>query len=107
MGLYRESAPADYRPRFIRCRASSEGWSSSPSRNDGTETDRMLSGLLRCGACGSGMPIKDHDHNRLHQNEGKRRRAYYLNEIESVVVESLHQHLGTKQATDEYVRRYN
>jgi site-specific DNA recombinase len=86
-----------------------------PRATTARKPKRMLSGLLRCGACESGMSIKDHDHNRTRitctrmKESGAcdHRRAYYLDDIERVVVESLRQHLGTKQATDEYVRRYN
>jgi site-specific DNA recombinase len=76
---------------------------------------RMLSGLLRCGACGSGMSIKDHDHNRTRiictrmKESGAcdHRRAYYLNEIERIVVDSMRQQLGSKHSTEEYVKKYN
>jgi hypothetical protein len=74
----------------------------------------MLSGLLRCDTCGSGMS-KDHDLNRTRiictrmKESGAcdHRRAYYLDEIERVVVESLRERFGTKPATEECVRKYN
>lgn len=76
---------------------------------------RMLSGLLRCGECGGGMSIKDHDNGRARiicsrmKESGAcdHHRAYYLDVIEGGVVSALREQLGTKKATEEYVRKYN
>jgi site-specific DNA recombinase len=76
---------------------------------------RMLSSLLRCGACGGGMSIKDHDHGRTRINCTRmrecgacdNRRAYYLDDIERTVVAALRSRLGTERAAEEYVSRYN
>jgi DNA invertase Pin-like site-specific DNA recombinase len=86
-----------------------------PRATTARKPKRMLSGLLRCGACGGGMSIKDHDHGRTRiictrsRESGScdHRRAYYLDEIESGCVAGLRDRLGTKAAADEYVRKYN
>ena len=86
-----------------------------PHATTARKAKRMLSGLLRCGACGGGMSIKDHDHGRARiictrmKESGacNHRRAYYLDDIEATVVAGLREHLGTKKATEEYVAKYN
>jgi site-specific DNA recombinase len=86
-----------------------------PNATTARKPRRMLSGLLRCGACGAGMSIKDHDHGRTRINCSRmresgacdQRRAYYLDEIERTVVAALREHLGTEKAAAEYVARYN
>lgn len=74
-----------------------------------------LSGLLRCGACGAGMSIKDRDKWRLrivcsqHKEAGKcdNRRSYYLDKIEACVVGILKDKIGSRAAIAHYVRCYN
>jgi DNA invertase Pin-like site-specific DNA recombinase len=49
----------------------------------------LLSGLLKCGCCGGGMSVKDHDHNRVRLQcstmkesaSCSNRKAFYLDEI--------------------------
>lgn len=76
---------------------------------------RVLSGLLRCGACGAGMSIKDRDHGRLRImcSQAKEagacdhRRAYHLDEIEGRVLGHLRERLGSRSAIEHFVRVYN
>ena len=76
---------------------------------------RILSGLLRCGACGAGMSKKDTDHGRprlvcTQMREAgacDHRRVYYLDEIERLVVGGLRTELGSRDAIAVFVRAYN
>jgi site-specific DNA recombinase len=76
---------------------------------------RILSGLLRCGACGAGMSKKDTDHGRPRLMCTQRReagtcdhrRVYYLDEIERMVVGGLRAELGSREAIAVFVRAYN
>lgn len=76
---------------------------------------RILSGLLRCGACGAGMSKKDTDHGRprlicSQRREARscdHRRVYYLDEIERLVVDGLRDQLGTREAIAYFVRCCN
>lgn len=76
---------------------------------------RILSGLLRCGSCGAGMSKKDVDHGRprivcSQMREAGRcdnRRAYYLDDIERIVVGGLRDQLGTREAIEYFVERCN
>ncbi|HEY3658054.1 MAG TPA: recombinase family protein, partial [Steroidobacteraceae bacterium] len=76
---------------------------------------RLLSGLLRCGACGAGMSKKDTDHGRPRLICTQRReagacsnkRVYYLDEIERMVVTGLRDELGSREAIALFVRTYN
>jgi site-specific DNA recombinase len=76
---------------------------------------RILSGLLRCGACGAGMSKKDTDHGRprvvcTQRREAgacDHRRVYYLDEIERMVVGGLCAELGSREAIAAFVRAYN
>lgn len=74
-----------------------------------------LSGLLRCGACGGGMSVKDKDHGRvrIHCTLAKEasscdnRRPYYLDAVERTVVGGLRQRLQHPRLIEAYVRAYN
>lgn len=78
---------------------------------------RLLSGLLRCGACGGGMSIKDYDHGRPRLNctsmrEGgdaacTHRRTYYADQVERMVVTGLREDLGSREAISVFIRAYN
>jgi site-specific DNA recombinase len=76
---------------------------------------RILSGLLRCGACGAGTSKKDTDHGRprlvcTQRREAgacDHRRVYYLDEIERMVVGGLRAELGSREAIAVFVRAYN
>lgn len=88
-------------------RASAHGWQIRPKR--------LLSGLLRCGACGAGMARKDVDHGRprivcsrmLEARTCDNRRRYYLDEIETRVIGGLREQLGTPEAIAYFIECYN
>lgn len=85
------------------------------NRQQRRKPKRLLSGLLRCGACGGGMSIKDCDYGRFRilcsqmKETGtcNNRRAYYLDNIERRVVERLRMDLGSREAVTHYIRCYN
>jgi site-specific DNA recombinase len=76
---------------------------------------RILSGLLRCGACGAGMSKKDTSAKRpriictrMHDaGTCTNRRSYYLDDIENLVIGGLRDELGTPDAIGYFVRCYN
>lgn len=76
---------------------------------------RMLSGLLKCGACGGGMSITGTDRKGPRivcsaYHEGRactHGRKYYVAEIEGRVVGALKGRLGSRAALALYVKRYN
>lgn len=77
---------------------------------------RLLSGLIRCGACGGGMAAAGKDRSgktRLkcstHTNGGQcpNPRTYYLERIESAVVDMLTKALDNRELMDAYVHAYN
>jgi site-specific DNA recombinase len=76
---------------------------------------RLLSGLLRCGACEAGMSKKDIDHGRTRiicsrMRESAtcgNRRPYYREDIERTVVFGLRSDLGTPEAITYYIECYN
>lgn len=76
---------------------------------------RMLSGLLRCGACGAGMSMKDYDHGKPRiictQHQQARTcantRAYYLEPIERAVASGLREEFGTREALTHFIACYN
>lgn len=80
-----------------------------------TMPKHLLSGLLRCGACGAGMQVKDRrkDRTRIrctHAVEARTcpdGRAYYLEDIEAAVVGGLKAQLGQREAIALYVKTYN
>ena len=75
----------------------------------------LLSGLLKCGACGSGLYVKDHDHGRvrLRCSQAKEsgtcgnRRIYYLDTIEKTVLTGLKDKLIDPRAIGLFVKTYN
>ena len=75
----------------------------------------LLSGLLRCGACGSGMQIKDRDLGRIrvhcvnakHGGGCNHGRAYHLDRIERAVVDGLKSQIGSQKAVAYYVKVFN
>jgi DNA invertase Pin-like site-specific DNA recombinase len=82
----------------------------------GTRRPRhILSGLLRCAACGSGMPVKDRDHGRTrivcagaHEAGICAARApVYLDRVERCVVGRLAEALADREALELYVSAYN
>jgi DNA invertase Pin-like site-specific DNA recombinase len=88
-------------------RARARGWQVRPKR--------LLSGLLRCGACGAGMAKKDVDHGRprivctrmIEASACSNRRRYYLDDIEHRVIGGLRAQLGSPDAIAYFVECYN
>lgn len=74
----------------------------------------LLSGLLKCGSCGSGMSVKDRDHGRVRvhctamRESGtcSNRKISYLDEIEKAVLTGLQQHLRAPHLLSEFARAY-
>lgn len=74
-----------------------------------------LSGMLRCGACGAGMSIKDRDNGRQRiicsqYKEAKtcsNGRSYYLDGVETSVFDLLKNNIGNRDAINFYIRVYN
>lgn len=85
------------------------------SPRDRAKPRHLLSGLLRCGACGAGMSVKDRDHGRVRirctqaseADSCTNRRAYYLDGIEADVVAGLREQLGQREAIALYLKTYN
>ncbi|MBY6242805.1 recombinase family protein [Methylosinus sp. Sm6] len=75
----------------------------------------LLSGLLRCGACGSGMAKHDNANGRprircsraTESGSCTNRRSYYLGPVEAGVVESLRAQLDQPQLIAEFVKTYH
>jgi hypothetical protein len=74
----------------------------------------LLSGLLKCGCCGSGISVKDRDHGRVRVHCSTRResgscenaRVFYMDEIERAVLAGLKQHLKAPALLKEFVEAY-
>jgi hypothetical protein len=79
------------------------------------KTKYLLSGLLRCGACGSGMQIKDRDLGRIriqcvnakHGAGCDNGRAYHVDRVERAVIDGLKTQIGSKEAIAYYIRVFN
>ncbi len=75
----------------------------------------LLSGLLKCGCCGAGMSVKDRSAGRvrIHCTAAKEgstctsRKSFYLDRIESAVLEGLKSRLGSREAIAAYLAAYN
>jgi site-specific DNA recombinase len=86
-----------------------------PNTSTGRKPKRMLSGLLRCGACGAGMSKKDMDNGRprlvctraYESGACDNRRKYYLDDVERRVIAGLRQRIGTRAAVAHYIKTYN
>ncbi|WP_189486070.1 recombinase family protein, partial [Asticcacaulis endophyticus] len=77
---------------------------------------RLLSGLLKCGACGGGMSAFGADRKSRTRIMCSRHRdgvtcpnpkTYYLDEIEPLVIDALKEGLRDPEMLAEYVREYN
>ncbi|WP_425475712.1 recombinase family protein [Mesorhizobium hunchu] len=76
---------------------------------------RLLSGLLKCAACGSGMAVAGVDKSgrtrlRCSRHTNSRScpdpKTYYLQGVEDLVISSLAQELATLERIEFYARRY-
>lgn len=76
---------------------------------------RLLSGLLKCGVCGSGMSIKDRDCGRIRvvctsMKEGGNcwnRSNYYLDRIESTVLDAFRKEIGSAAGVKRSIEEFN
>jgi site-specific DNA recombinase len=76
----------------------------------------LLSGLIRCGCCGSGMSVHDRDKTgktRIRcsavreSGSCSNRRIFYLRDIEKLVLDGMAAELKDPQLIETYVRSYN
>ena len=76
----------------------------------------LLSGLLRCGCCGSGMSVHDRDKtgktrircSAVRESGGcSNHRIFYLPEVEKAVIEGMAEELKDPRLIETYVRTYN
>ena len=76
----------------------------------------LLSGLLRCGCCGSGMSVHDRDKTgktRIRcsavreRGSCSNRRIIYLRDIEKLVLSGMAEELKDPRLIEAYVRKYN
>ncbi|WP_367159015.1 recombinase family protein [Mesorhizobium sp.] len=76
----------------------------------------LLSGLLRCGLCGSGLSVHDRDKTgktRIRcsavreSGSCSNRRILYLPEIEKAVLDGMREQLKAPELIEAYVRKYN
>ena len=89
--------------------------SRAPVRFRTVRPKRILSGLLRCGACGGGMSRKDTAAKRprigctrMHDTGTcDHRRSYHLDTVEHAVIGGLRNQLGTPEAIGYFVDCYN
>ncbi|WP_245523692.1 zinc ribbon domain-containing protein, partial [Mesorhizobium sp. M8A.F.Ca.ET.167.01.1.1] len=75
-----------------------------------------MSGLLRCGVCGSGLSVHDRDKScktRVRcsavreSGSCSNRRILYLPEIEKAVLDGMREQLKAPELIEAYVRKYN
>ena len=79
------------------------------------KSTHLLSGILKCGCCGSGMSIKDKKNERTRimcsqsrlSDTCKHRTPYYLDAIEKTTTEGLIELLQDKEAIQLYIKTYN
>ncbi|TGQ51080.1 recombinase family protein [Mesorhizobium sp. M1C.F.Ca.ET.193.01.1.1] len=76
----------------------------------------LLSGLLRCGVCGSGLSVHDRDKSGKtrvrcsavrESGSCSNRRILYLPEIEKAVLDGMREQLKAPELIEAYVRKYN
>ena len=76
----------------------------------------LLSGLLRCGCCGSGMSVHDRDKtgktrircSAVRENGScTNRRIFYLQDVEEAVLRGMTEELKDTRLIETYVRAYN
>ncbi|WP_083543380.1 recombinase family protein [Bradyrhizobium sp. CCGE-LA001] len=86
----------------------------TPNSRRAPRSNRLLSGLLRCGACGSGMTLDGHDRSgprircSRHRESGSCANGtkYYVETIERLVVDRLNDSIDNPQRMGEYVEAY-
>ncbi|RWC48067.1 MAG: recombinase family protein [Mesorhizobium sp.] len=98
-------------PLFAAVNSKPARTNAAPARKNA----RLLSGLLRCGCCGSGMSIKDTQGKitRIMCTRAKESRSctnlrpYALDHIEATVLDGLRARLNDRALIDHYVAAYN
>lgn len=75
----------------------------------------LLSGLIKCAACGSGMAVYGHDKSgrkrircSAHTNSGScpNPQTFYLGEVEALVIDTLADELATTEQVNRYARAW-
>lgn len=75
----------------------------------------LLSGLIKCAACGSGMAVYGHDRSgrkrvrcSAHTNSGScpDPHTFYLDEVDELVIDTLANELATKEQVNRYARTW-
>lgn len=97
----------DAAQRRKQSRSSGGGWSLARPR-------RLLSGLIKCGACGSAMAVRGNDNGRRRvvcsraREAGtcSHRRTLYVHKIEEAVIDSLLNTMSHPELVREYLRVY-
>lgn len=76
---------------------------------------RLLSGLIKCAACGSGMSVFGHDKSgrkrvrcSAHTNSGScpNPQTFYLGDVEALVVDTLAEELATTEQVNRYAKAW-
>ncbi len=86
-------------------------------KNMGTQNrpKLLLSGLIKCAACGSGMSVLGHDKSgrrrircSAHTNSGScpKPLTFYLGDVEALVIETLADELATEEQVNRYARAW-
>jgi site-specific DNA recombinase len=86
----------------------------TPASRRRPKSQRLLSGLLRCGNCGSGMALCGSDRSgprilcSRHRESGacENGSKYYIERIERLVLDRLKTQIGNRKLMDEYVEAY-
>ncbi|WP_445216208.1 recombinase family protein [Bradyrhizobium sp. Pa8] len=86
----------------------------TPSARRAPKSTRLLSGLLRCGACGSGMTLDGNDRSgprikcSRHRESGSCSNGakYYVEKIESLVVRRLNESIDNPERMGKFVEAY-
>ncbi|MEP9389611.1 recombinase family protein [Mesorhizobium sp. KR9-304] len=102
-------------PRELFAAAAARKRAAGGERRQAPKNGRLLSGLLRCGACGAGMSVKDRmgRQTRIMCTRAKEARAcahtrpYAIEPIEAAVLDALRRNLADRRLLDHYVACYN
>ncbi len=86
----------------------------TPAARRRPKSQRLLSGLLRCGACGSGMSLMGHDRSgpRIQCTQNRESGScdngvrYYIEKIESLVLSRLQSQIDNPKLMGQFVEAY-
>lgn len=97
---------------FAQAQAKLEARSFQPAARQRAPKS-LLSGLLRCEACGGGMSIKGRDRggcriqcSAFHDGACDNHRTFYLHHIERLVLDGLQKHLADPRAIAHFLKTY-